>query len=180
MDFGWDQDRGVGRDNTRLYRVLGVDPTVSCDEIPEVLDHLESQHSHNASTLRHIRYAAQILSDPEFRQVYDAYGEAGLARLPIPPEGPQEAAQFELEVTMEEVYNGAEKTIEGNRTRPCSGCSGYGATAFMTCRVCGGRGHSLQQSFLGSRSVVCRQCGGARRLPNPAFMCKLCNGKRLA
>lgn len=178
MDFDWDEGGGAGQDNTRLYRVLGVEQTISCDEIPEVLDHLESQHHHNASALRHIRYAAQILSEPEFRRVYDAYGEAGLARLPIPPEESQ-GAQLELEVTMEEVYNGTEKTIQGSRSRPCSGCSGYGATGFMTCRLCGGRGQLLQQSFLGSRPVICRQCGGARRLPNPAFMCNLCRGKRL-
>lgn len=175
MDFAWGHG-STGRDNTQLYRILGVNPTVSCDEIPGILDRLETEHSNNRAALQQIRYAAQVLSDPELRRVYDIYGEAGLAELHILPE---RRVDYELEVTMQEVYQGAEKTIGVTRSRLCGGCSGQGATAFRPCRMCAGRGEFLQHSFLGSRSVLCKHCGGHGKLPDSAFLCAQCRGGKL-
>ena len=176
MDFGWGHE-GAGRDNTRLYHILGINPTVSCDEIPEIATQLASQNLNKPAYLREIRNAAQVLANSEYRQFYDVYGEAGLERLPIPPESPADA-HYELEVTMQEVYQGTEKTIEGTRSRLCPGCSGQGATDYMVCKMCAGRKLVHQQSFHGYRTVPCKHCGGTGKLPNPLFSCTQCMGRK--
>ena len=177
----WFQDGGSGTDNTRLYHILGVSPGISSDEIPEVLDQLESTHRGDKAALRDIRYAATILSDPEFRHMYDALGETALRRIPVLPEdiSTDSKPHLELEVTLREVYTGGEKEIQCRRSRPCSGCKGVGSRSTCECGVCRGKKQVIQRTIFGIRHVGCGTCNETGKVANPDDMCLLCQGRRV-
>lgn len=90
--------------------------------------------------------------------------------------------RYDVEVTLEEVAGGAEKTIQVSKLTTCATCGGNGSapgSAPETCRHCGGTGQvvHMQQTFLGSfQSVsVCPVCRGEGHIiSNP---CPDCNGK---
>ena len=72
-----------------------------------------------------------------------------------------------LELTLEEVAKGVEKTINLNRLQACTSCRGSGAatdSAKETCGTCGGVGQVQQvsRSFFGQSVVVaaCPNCNG--------------------
>jgi len=84
--------------------------------------------------------------------------------------GPMEGADIDLmaELTLEEVYDGVERSFDINRVETCAACSGSGAKAGtkpQKCPKCGGTGQvrSYQQTFLGTIQSVtpCAQCGGS-------------------
>ncbi len=89
-----------------------------------------------------------------------------------------------LQVSLEEMLSGAEKTIELRRQEPCSKCDGRGAApdGLRTCSACRGYGEvESRQGFFSMRrtcprcngrgTVVtdpCTQCGGAGRVEREA------------
>ena len=83
--------------------------------------------------------------------------------------GPQKGRDLKvvLELTLEEVASGVEKTISLNRLQACATCSGSGAAAGSakdTCTTCGGVGQVQQvsRSFFGQSVAVttCPTCHG--------------------
>lgn len=92
---------------------------------------------------KEISDAYDVLSDPEKRQVYDIDGEEGLKNAearknrPSSPfdvffgggqnqrKGPD--MNIDMDVTLEELYNGAEKKAKINRHVVCPKCRGTGA-----------------------------------------------------
>ncbi|KZT72994.1 DnaJ-domain-containing protein [Daedalea quercina L-15889] len=137
-----------------------------------------------------IAHAYEILSDPEKRQIYDRYGEEGLkanegGRQHANPfdifqsffgggfsaqqqvrRGP--AAHFDVEVTLEDVYTGANIDLPVRKRILCDHCRGSGAASsgdIHTCPACNGAGVQIvrQQIMPGMYSqtqVTCSQCGG--------------------
>lgn len=70
-----------------------------------------------------------------------------------------------VELTLTEVANGAEKTLEFERAETCEKCSGSGAkpgSSPVVCQTCGGRGQVAQQGFGGMFRMVtaCPHCRG--------------------
>lgn len=89
--------------------------------------------------------------------------------------------RIRLALTLEEIANGAEKTIKIKRMAKCSDCNGSGAKAnsgYATCQTCGGSGEIRQVS----RSVfgqfvnisTCPTCGGYGQVIKEK--CEVCNG----
>ena len=84
--------------------------------------------------------------------------------------------RFDLEISFEESFIGAETPIQIPREEGCETCTGTGAapgTSRETCNQCGGRGQiRYQQSFL----VVSRPCGQCRGtgqiIPKPCTTCR--------
>ncbi len=83
--------------------------------------------------------------------------------------GPMEGADIDLmvELTLDDVLNGVERSFDINRVEACEACSGSGAKAGtkpQKCPKCNGTGQvrSYQQTFLGTiQSVMpCAQCAG--------------------
>ena len=73
--------------------------------------------------------------------------------------------ETQVELTLEEVAAGAEKTIEFERQDQCENCKGSGAkpgTSPVVCPQCGGQGRVAQQGFGGMFRMVttCPQCRG--------------------
>lgn len=86
--------------------------------------------------------------------------------------------RIDLELTLEEVDRGTEKTIQFHRDEHCPDCGGSGAksgTGVQTCSLCKGSGEVVQrQSFLIMRTT-CPQCRGeGSTIKDP---CKTCRGQ---
>jgi molecular chaperone DnaJ len=104
----------------------------------------------------------------------DFFGFSGGGRRAGPARGAD--LRFDLEISFEESYAGAETTIQIPREEACDTCRGSGAaagTSRETCPQCKGRGQlRYQQGFL----VVarpCGQCGGSGQIvPKPCPACR--------
>ena len=150
--------------------------------------------------------AYEVLSDPAKRQRYDQFGHAGVSgqhdfsHMDVGDifsmfddifggalgggggrgRGRRVARGFDLEtqveLTLQEVANGVEKTIEFEKQDTCETCKGGGAkpgSSPVVCVQCGGSGRVAQQGFGGMFRMVttcpnCRGRGSVVRDPCPA------------
>lgn len=149
--------------------------------------------------------AYDVLRTPEKRQRYDQFGHAGLEGSTSDfgfginideifnevfgdvfggfgrtqrrtKQG--RSLQFNLEISLEDAFNGKEATIEVPRIEFCSECNGSGAekgTVVETCPQCYGRGQVTQAQGFFTMSRPCPRCRGAGEIiQNP---CRNCNGQ---
>lgn len=88
--------------------------------------------------------------------------------------------RYDLEVELEEVAFGAEKTINLPRRRVCSECGGTGAKSggLVDCDTCGGSGQFVNEQRTGygvfRQISVCPACGGAGKVVKDP--CDSCGG----
>ena len=167
------------------YKILGVSEDADDSEIKKAFRKLSRQYhpdKNPGNEEAHQKYlevvnAHEVLADSAKRQIYDMYGEEGLndPRLFNRRRGPN--YRFELEVDLEDVYNGLAKETTIRRNEICTKCKGTGAKDKKTtpCRACGGKGARLQNlggfGFNMQMQVQCDRCGGkgflaAERCPN--------------
>jgi len=82
-----------------------------------------------------------------------------------------------VELTLNEIANGAEKTIEFTRQDICPDCSGTGSAKGSSpgkCPICGGKGQVARGGGFFQMVSTCPQCGGSGEIiTNP---CKKCRG----
>jgi len=96
--------------------------------------------------------------------------------------GPKRGADitYNLDLTFEEAYSGAEKKISINRNEECKHCHGSGAkpgTNPVTCTTCGGTGQIKQTitTILGQMQTTraCTTCGGdGKVIKEPCVECR--------
>lgn len=86
-----------------------------------------------------------------------------------------------LEITLQDAYRGAEKTIMVNKEETCSKCGGLGAESesdIVTCPSCGGSGfvRRTQRTPFGifSTTIGCGKCGGTGK--HIRTSCSVCDG----
>ncbi|MBY0428451.1 MAG: molecular chaperone DnaJ [Alphaproteobacteria bacterium] len=86
--------------------------------------------------------------------------------------------RYDLELTLEEAFKGAEKTIKVATPQTCETCKGSGAkpgTSPATCKQCSGAGKvRIQQGFF-LMERACPVCAGAGKVIEHA--CKDCRGQ---
>ena len=162
---------------------------------------------------KRVNQAYEVLSNPEKRARYDRFGAAGVegngggadfggfggftdifdvffgsgaGTRPPAERGPERGAdlRYDLEITLEEVLRGAEKTISVTRLENCAECKGNGAkpgTKPDRCVACAGTGHvrSSRQTMFGTMSQVqeCYRCQGRGEIVKEP--CQKCNGRGL-
>ena len=85
------------------------------------------------------------------------------------------------EISLEEAFSGAAKTISIKTFVSCGKCSGIGyfeKEGLTTCSACDGRGEirESRSTFFGNFSQIraCAKCGGAGQIPNKH--CSVCRG----
>ena len=88
--------------------------------------------------------------------------------------------RYDLEVTLEEVARGVQKTAQISRTSRCPGCSGTGAEVGgrIECSTCRGTGQSVRQEIVDFGVVrqitTCATCRGTGAIITGP--CKTCDG----
>lgn len=193
------EELGVGRGASdaeikKAFRVLARELH------PDVNDHdPEAEEKFKAAA-----EAYEVLSDPERRRTYDAYGHEGLRQGGFsstggfgsfsdifetifggdpfgrgPATGVDIGAAVEIE--LEDVLSGGEREVSFEAVGVCEHCRGNGAepgTPINACEACDGAGQVRQvsRSVFGQvvRAVPCDRCGGDGRVPEKP--CGECNG----
>ena len=195
--------------SSSYYDLLKVPKTASEDEIKKAYKRAALEHhpdkGGDPETFKEISQAYSVLSDPSKKQVYDQYGESGLENGggggggsyyedPMDifsqvfggasrrrPGGPARGrdALYNLELTLEEIAQGANRSIAYNRDVACGNCGGRGATKVDPCKRCGGSGVVLTRQnigFLVHMQTPCPDCGGEGfKVPKDGH-CRPCNG----
>ncbi|MBA2546481.1 MAG: J domain-containing protein [Solirubrobacterales bacterium] len=149
--------------------------------------------------------AYEVLSDPDRRRTYDQFGHDGLKQggfstggqgfgsfadifetiLGGDPFGRGPAAGVDIgtavEVTLEEVLEGADREVSFEAVSVCDHCRGNGAepgTPINECPTCEGAGQirRVSRSVFGQvvQATPCDRCGGDGRVPEKP--CAECNG----
>ncbi|MET0336896.1 MAG: molecular chaperone DnaJ [Caulobacter sp.] len=114
-----------------------------------------------------------------FSEVFgDAFGEM-FGRNRRGPAGPQRGQdlRYDLEISLEQAYAGAEVEIIVPSAMTCETCDGSGAKAGTTptvCGSCGGVGRVRAQQGFFAIERTCPRCGGAGKLILDP--CKSCHG----
>jgi DnaJ homolog subfamily A member 2 len=159
------------------------------------------------SQFKKVSAAAEILSDPEKRAIYDKYGLAGLegqgggeghsaddifsmffggggrGRRTGPQKG--EDIVHEIKANLQDLYNGKTSRLAINRNKLCGDCEGRGgkAGAERTCGDCNGRGVRVQLRQIGPGMVqqiqsACTTCKNTGKIIDEKDKCKGCKGKK--
>lgn len=151
--------------------------------------------------------AFEVLSDGEKRQLYDRFGHEGPSRAGFSGfsgseeifshfgdlfgdlfgnlgfggrrGGPQRGGDIkvQLEITLQDVVNGANRDVAVPRRETCGTCGGAGAkpgTSAESCRHCGGRGQVMHQQGFFTLQTTCPVCRGEGRLITDP--CRDCSG----
>ena len=88
--------------------------------------------------------------------------------------------QYEVELTLEEAYNGIKKEIKFPRHEHCKKCDGTGAksgTSLKTCATCGGQGQVVMANGFFRMAQTCPKCHGAGKMIIEP--CPECSGRGL-
>ena len=93
-----------------------------------------------------------------------------------PPKG--DDLMLSVSLTLEEIYNGCEKTIKINKWNICNICDGSGAKEYKTCLICKGAGvvRKMERTSILGRSikaVACNKClGSGLEIKDPCLECQ--------
>jgi DnaJ family protein A protein 2 len=143
-------------DNTKFYKILGVDKDAEFSVIKKAYFGLARTHhpdrGGDTEKFQEIQSAYEVLSDREKRELYDKYGEDGIKEGGghghgggmedllgglfggrgggggRGPTGPKKGkpVMHPLKCTLEEIYAGKTTKIAVNRERICVPCKGLG------------------------------------------------------
>lgn len=179
-----------------LYKILGVDRDASATEIKKAY-RTKAKVSHpdvggDAEEFKSISYAYNTLSDKKKKDKYDRYGHDGLtnSQNDVNPfeemlrqqEIQRERSRFmvvaNIDLTVEEIYTGVNKTISYNRNIICEPCNGDGGFEPTTCSTCNGSGKIgvIRRTPIGTiqEFVNCRNCNGKGKTYSKK--CGICSG----
>lgn len=80
-----------------------------------------------------------------------------------------------IEISLEEAFSGATKSITVKRETSCQSCHGQGAEDFETCHRCKGNGRLQTTKGFFKMAQPCPECRGSGRKASKA--CKACGGR---
>lgn len=134
-----------------------------------------------------INQAYETLSDPDKKKIYDIYGEEGLSKENHLSESNKPRGQnayLEIEIELDELYNGATRQLNIQKNVVCSHCHGTGGMLGKTtqCPKCKGRGQVVEDvdtgmGFSFKMQNTCNRCGGKGIIFKET--CPHCSGKKV-
>ena len=186
------------------YEILGVDKSASTDEIKKAYRKLSKEHhpdkGGNEEKFKDIAAAYDILSDPQKKQNYDAFGDAkgnpnpfggggfsgfddfvnsffsGGRRQPQTKRGSNTGVHVQMSLL--DILKGASKKITYTRNDKCDSCAGSGGTDSKNCGTCNGSGQYTQATNTPfgymQQVMVCPTCAGSGKIIKNA--CNKCKG----
>lgn len=195
-----------------FYEVLGLDRDASAKEIKKAFRKLSLKYHPDKNPDDEVakkmfvlvNEAYEVLSNEETRQIYDLDGHEGLDSDKKRQQGGGGGSIFDLfggggqrggrrkgpdyrmqyEVTLEQIYNGAEQKFNIKRKVLCKKCRGTGAKDgdVTVCSKCKGQGQILTLQQLGpgfnvQMQTACDKCGGRGKMAKSA--CPTCSGTKL-
>jgi len=179
-------------DTEILYTTLGVEKKATQGEIKKAYRVLARKYhpdrpNGDAEKFKAVQNAYDCLGDPEKRKAYDATGDPN-ADPNMLPNGRRKRkgkpTTFELEVPLEQFYNGATRRIRVTKTVICGGCSGRGGQGVTSCPPCRGRGVRIIDRHIGHNMVQrmqmeCDRCGGKGEVIPDGQRCQQCRASGL-
>lgn len=201
---------------TGYYDVLGVKPDATTDELKKAyrklaLKYHPDKNPSEGERFKAISQAYEVLADEKKRQIYDEGGEQAIKEggsgggggfhspmdifdmffgggggMRKERERRGKNVVHQLQVTLEELYNGATRKLSLQKNVVCDKCEGRGGKkgAVETCPNCRGSGMQIRVQQLGPGFVqqiqsMCDECRGQGERINPRDRCKQCNGKKV-
>src|SRR5688572_16625226 len=195
---------------TNPYETLGVNKNASQDEIKKAYRKLVRQHHPDRNPgdaaaeerFKDVQAAYDLLSDPEKRRQYDAFGAAGARgaeaggfagdfdlgdlfgglfgrgraqqRGPVPERGAD--LETEVRLSFEDALDGATVRVPVQAETACHTCGGSGAkpgTAPKICPQCNGRGVVSESQGFFALSQPCPRCrGNGTVIEDPCPTCR--------
>ena len=185
--------------DTKLYEVLGVDPTADASTIKKAYFKLARLHhpdkGGDEEKFKDIQKAYEVLSDEDRRKVYDQTGqteENAHDGMPFSPfefpanlftNGRHQTRReaFPLHVSLEDLYNGVEKKVRITRKVICKSCQGEGGKGIKVCPTCKGTKMEAQRRKMGNMIQEirrpCMECKAQGRIIQD--VCKGCEGQKV-
>lgn len=167
------------------YKILGVDPSASREEIHKAFKTLAAKYhpdrnptdeETSSAMFKEVSAAFEILGDDDKRKRYDMYRN-GFPSFSFRNRnsvddifnhmfshffGDQRpsGSRVRIKVTLEEAYFGCQKKVDVEKHDFCSSCKGTGSSSWDSCPKCSGKG-CVQCAGRGSISrEKCKSCSG--------------------
>jgi molecular chaperone DnaJ len=171
------------------YSILGVEKNATDKEIKKAYRELAKEHhpdkGGDEERFKEISEAYDTLSDPKKKTQYDRFGHG---RPTMGGFGGQQrytaqgqTIRVTVNLTLEEMFSGVNKTFKYNRLDSCKDCDGLGGHDITSCPYCKGTGmitETLNTPF-GQihNTTTCMHCHGQGQTYKEE--CKTCKGKEL-
>jgi molecular chaperone DnaJ len=183
------------------YEVLGVDNSASIDEIKKAYKTLAKKNHPDLNPddkeaeerFKEIGEAYETLSNPESRNNYDRFGNQDARHINMSDfermmhnmhrhrTRKGETLRLNLKITLEEMFNGVNKTLKYNKNIVCKPCKGKGGHNIKGCGICNGRGVIFRNIQMGNQmfqqQATCRVCNGTGEMISD--ICKECKGAKV-
>lgn len=185
------------------YVVLGVDRKASQEEIAKAYKSLASKYHPDrnpsnpqqaASMFKEVTSAYEKIGDSSKRKQYDFYSSSQVpsfnfrSRNGVDDVFDNLFSQFfgsskqknssikaRLKISLEEAFNGCEKSVKVESKEPCSLCKGTGSVEWEKCGDCNGVGFVFFSEGPMRVQSSCSTCDGRGSKPKQA--CSSCNGR---
>lgn len=202
---------------TAYYDILGVSPNCTEEELKKsyrklALKYHPDKNPNEGERFKAISQAYEVLSNPEKREIYDHGGEQAIKQggqggmadhNPMDifemffgggrsrERGPKKGRDivYQMNVTLEELYNGVTRKLAISKKVVCDKCEGRGTKSPsigpQKCVGCKGSGIKVRIEHIGPSIVQrmqdeCNECSGRGEVIPPKDRCKNCEGRKIA
>lgn len=203
---------------TTYYDILGVSPNCTEEELKKsyrklALKYHPDKNPNEGERFKAISQAYEVLSNPEKREIYDRGGEQAIKQggqggmadhSPMDifemffgggarqrERGPKKGKDivYQMNVSLEELYNGATRKLAISKKVVCDKCEGRGTKSPSIgptkCGGCRGTGAKVRVEHVGHSIVQrieskCNECLGQGEVIPQKDRCKNCEGKKIS
>jgi len=191
-------------DTESYYKFLGVEKDATKKELKKKYRRLAMKmhpdRGGDPDKFKELNKVYEVLTNDEKRALYDKGGEeavekgdaggdpfdffgGGGGRSRAKKKKGQDA-MAKMQVTLEDLYQGATKNLRFRKQILCGECNGTGGKGVKQCRVCDGRGMRMQMRQLGPGMIQqiqthCDTCKGQGEIIPKGSRCKKCRGEKV-